>query len=352
MKIFHLADLHLGSEMNARLSKERARLRREEICIAFDRVVERAKREGVRAILLSGDVFDVSVPTARDKEFFYDVVRQAPDVLFFYLKGNHDDAEVTESLPNLKTFTSDAWTTYSLEDGVTVSGIELTASNADGYYDTLHLDGNKTNIVMLHGQVSESKGEEKIQVKSLAGKGIDYLALGHIHSYQDGRLDARGAYAYSGCLEPRGFDELGPKGFVRLEVGQGVSYAFEENSLRRAYLQELDVSGLTGLAEVLQKAEQELTVSEDDILRLVLVGEAAFDMDGAVNMLQNRWREKCFALSVKDETERALDLSKYDGQVSIEAEFIRIVMANEKLKERQKKEVISLGLKALSGGKL
>lgn len=352
MKIFHLADLHLGSEMNARLSKERARLRREEICIAFDRVVERAKREGVRAILLSGDVFDVSVPTARDKEFFYDVVRQAPDVLFFYLKGNHDDAEVTEALPNLKTFTSDAWTTYSLEDGVTVSGIELTASNADGYYDTLHLDGNKTNIVMLHGQVSESKGEEKIQVKSLAGKGIDYLALGHIHSYQDGRLDARGAYAYSGCLEPRGFDELGPKGFVRLEVGQGVSYAFEENSLRRAYLQELDVSGLTGLAEVLQKAEQELTVSEDDILRLVLVGEAAFDMDGAVNMLQNRWREKCFALSVKDETERALDLSKYDGQVSIEAEFIRIVMANEKLTERQKKEVISLGLKALSGGKL
>lgn len=352
MKIFHLADLHLGSEMNARLSKERARLRREEICIAFDRVVERAKREGVRAILLSGDVFDVSVPTARDKEFFYDVVRQAPDVLFFYLKGNHDDAEVTETLPNLKTFTSDAWTTYSLEDGVTVSGIELTASNADGYYDTLHLDGNKTNIVMLHGQVSESKGEEKIQVKSLAGKGIDYLALGHIHSYQDGRLDARGAYAYSGCLEPRGFDELGPKGFVRLEAGQGVSYAFEENSLRRAYLQELDVSGLTGLAEVLQKAEQELTVSEDDILRLVLVGEAAFDMDGAVNMLQNRWREKCFALSVKDETERALDLSKYDGQVSIEAEFIRVVMANEKLTERQKKEVISLGLKALSGGKL
>lgn len=352
MKIFHLADLHLGSEMNARLSKERARIRREEICIAFDRVVERAKRENVRAILLSGDVFDVSVPTARDKEFFYDVVRQAPDILFFYLKGNHDDAEVSENLPNLKTFTTDAWTTYDLDDGVTVSGIELSAGNSDSYYDGLRLDTNKTNIVMLHGQVAESKGEEKIHIKSLAGKGIDYLALGHIHSYQDGRLDARGAYAYAGCLEPRGFDELGAKGFVCLEAGQGVSYAFEESSVRRAYLKELHVSGLTGIAELLQKAENELTISEDDILRLVLVGEAAFDMDGAVNILQNRWREKCFALSVKDETEKALDLSKYTGQVSIEAEFVRVVMANERLTERQKKEVISLGLKALSGGKL
>ena len=82
------------------------------------------------------------------------------------------------------------------------------------------------------------------------------------------------------------------------------------------------------------------------------MGEAAFDMDGVVNMLQRHLRERCFALSVKDETEKALDLSKYEGQVSIEAEFIRVVMANDGLTERQKKEVISLGLKALSGGKL
>ena len=47
---------------------------------------------------------------------------------------------------------------------------------------------------------------------------IDYLALGHIHSYKCHKLDKRGVYCYSGCLEGRGFDECGDKGFVLLET--------------------------------------------------------------------------------------------------------------------------------------
>lgn len=352
MKIFHLADLHLGSEMNARLTREAARLRREEMCMAFDRVVERAKRDGVSAILLSGDVFDTALPAARDKEFFYDAIRQAPAITFFYLKGNHDNLERAEDLPNLKTFREDAWTTYTLAEGVTVSGIELTAENSNDYYNSLYLDESKKNIVMLHGQIADAKGVEKIHVKSLSGKNIDYLALGHVHSYQSGAIDARGVYAYAGCLEPRGFDELGPKGFISIDTDGGLSYSFMENSLRPVQLFTVDVSGLKGIADVLRKLEEEISVLEEDMLRIVLTGEADFDTDGMENMILSRWRGKCFAISVKDETERALDLSKYEGQVSIEAEFIRVVLANETLSDRQKKEVISLGLKALSGGKL
>ncbi len=55
----------------------------------------------------------------------------------------------------------------------------------------------------------------------LRGKYIDYLALGHIHSYKKERLDDRGVYCYSGCLEGRGFDECGEKGFVLLDITEG-----------------------------------------------------------------------------------------------------------------------------------
>ena len=114
---------------------------------------------------------------------------------------------------------------------------------------------------------------------------------------------------------------------------------------------ELDVSGMAGLAQVLQKAS-ELPQDKENLLRLVLVGEADFDTDGMANLLQSRLKDRYFALSVKDETEKALHLEKYEGQVCVEWEFIQLVQANDTLTERQKKEVIAMGLKALKGEKL
>lgn len=52
----------------------------------------------------------------------------------------------------------------------------------------------------------------------LRGRGIDYLALGHVHSFRQEKLDEQGIWCYSGCLEGRGFDECGTKGYVMLET--------------------------------------------------------------------------------------------------------------------------------------
>ena len=164
-------------------------------------------------------------------------------------------------------------------------------------------------------------------------------------------MDARGAYAYAGCLEPRGFDEIGDKGFVVVDTSAGVTHEFVKFSSRSVQFAELDVSGMAGIAQVLQRAS-ELPQDKENMLRLVLVGEADFDTDGMAALLRSRLKDKYFALSVKDETEKALHLEKYAGQVCVEWEFIQLVQANETLTERQKKSVISMGLKALKGEKL
>ena len=88
--------------------------------------------------------------------------------------------------------------------------MELTPENSGSIYHTLSLDADQCNIVVLHGQESEYSARDKaeiIHLTALKNKGIDYLALGHIHSYKQERLDARGVYCYPGCLEGRGFDE-------------------------------------------------------------------------------------------------------------------------------------------------
>ena len=79
---------------------------------------------------------------------------------------------------------------------------------------SLALDQAKCNIVMLHGQEVETKGKtdaEIIPIRAYRNRGIDYLALGHIHQPKIAQLDARGQYSYSGCPEGRGFDEIGPR---------------------------------------------------------------------------------------------------------------------------------------------
>ena len=202
IKLLHCADIHPGSPL-AGLPADMREERRRELRATFGRMADYASEGGFAGILICGDAFDSDRPLKKDKEYFYNIVKLHPSLDFFYLRGNHDVGQsYTESLPNLKTFGTE-WSYYTYGD-VVVAGIELCESNRLSMYSTLRLNPAKTNIVMLHGQLSRGHGDEDIDISKLRCRNIDYLALGHIHSFKSGRLDERGVYAYSGCFEGRG----------------------------------------------------------------------------------------------------------------------------------------------------
>ena len=58
MKIIHCADIHADSKMGTHFSKENAELRRNEIVDSFAKMVEFARENGVKAIIIAGDLFD------------------------------------------------------------------------------------------------------------------------------------------------------------------------------------------------------------------------------------------------------------------------------------------------------
>ena len=60
MKIMHCADIHLDSKMKSRLSQEQADTRREEMLMTFHESLEYAEEQGVRVVLIAGDLFDKS----------------------------------------------------------------------------------------------------------------------------------------------------------------------------------------------------------------------------------------------------------------------------------------------------
>ena len=348
MKFIHCADIHLGSKMESKLPKDKADERKSEVRTALNRMVSYAATHGIPLIVLAGDVFDSDCPLKRDKSFFYGVVKGNPKIDFLYLRGNHDNMEsYTESdCENLKLF-SEEWQCYRYGD-VDFFGIEMNDTNALSLYATLSPEKGRTNIVLLHGQTGDATGKDKINLSRLRGKNIDYLALGHIHSHAVGKLDERGKWAYSGCLEGRGFDECGTKGFIVVDT-QDMTCTFVENSVRTLEELEVDLSETEDLYTAIKAAEKSLKGHKNDLVRLVLKGEIDYDGEGLDTEIERQLSSECYFLSVKNKTVRRFDLEALKGDKSLRGEFIRTVLGSGDYSEEQKRQIISVGLNALSG---
>lgn len=87
MKILHTSDWHLGKRLygRSRLGEQKKIL---------DEITEIARREGVDAMLIAGDIFDTFVPPAEAEQLFYESVTAIAKVcLPVIISGNHDDEQ-------------------------------------------------------------------------------------------------------------------------------------------------------------------------------------------------------------------------------------------------------------------
>ena len=127
---------------------------------------------------------------------------------------------------------------------------------------------------MLHGQIASNSGVDLVNLSLLKQKNIQYLALGHIHSYACDRIDENGIYCYPGCLEGRGFDECGPKGFVTIDTDtRKLSCTFIPFASRMLHRVSVDVSGASTNHAVYQKMKEAAAdISKNDMVEFVLKG--------------------------------------------------------------------------------
>lgn len=345
MKIIHCADIHLGSRMN-RLPREKAEERAREIRASFGRLIAYAKNNGIKSVLLAGDVFDSDRPFKKDKEFFYSAVKANAEITFYYLRGNHDGKEsYTEQIDNLKTFGED-WTPYMLGGNVVLSGLEITEGNCVSLYSSLNLNKDDVNIVMLHGQEDATCGVCKVNVSKLKEKNIDYLALGHVHGFTLKKLDARGQWAYSGCLEGRGFDETGEKGFIVYDTDTKRA-EFVPFACRTVEEIDVDVTGIKDVYGAVEKIKSSVSPDKKNLLRLNLVGDINFVDESLAADVEKYVSGLCYFVSVKDKTRLKTDYSALKDSLSLTGEFVRLAL-EEDLDEADRQVILDMGVRALS----
>lgn len=352
MKILHCADLHLDSSLRSNLPTAKSRERKKEIVNAFCRLVDFAKKNKVTAVIIAGDLFDTNRMLLSTRDLVLGQIESCQDTDFLYLCGNHDAGKSLAAcdLPkNLKLF-NDRWTEYSYGN-VSVLGVELTGENCRHIYGSLQLDKAKFNIVTMHGELSTASGEDAVNRFQLADKGIDYLALGHYHSYDSGALDKKGIWCYPGCLEGRGFDECGDKGFVLLEIAEDNSfkYDFVKHSVRNIAEIEVDISGISDTALMLNAIETAVDgLTADTMLKVVLKGGVSADARKDLEFFEKHLNDRFWFAKVRDNTHIELNPDDYKNDISLKGEFIRAVLSAGLAKEECDK-VIECGLAALSG---
>ena len=299
MKLIHLSDLHIGKRVNEVSMIED----QEYILLQILRIIDDEKPD---AVLICGDVYDKSVPSAEAVTLFDDFLcrlakREIPVLI---ISGNHDSPE---RLAFGKVFLERAHIHVSpVYDGkaesVTISddhgevdfwllpfvkpahvkrfypdeGIESYTDALRVAVEQMGIDPAKRNVLLTHQFITNALPCKSEDIVSVGGSDnvdaavfddFDYVALGHLHSPQNigsSRIRYCGTplkYSFSEADHHKSVTvvKLGDKGDLSLEL--------------RPLLPRRDLRIIRGtFAEVTEKSFYEGTAA-DDYLQIILTDE-------------------------------------------------------------------------------
>ena len=406
VKLIHTADLHLDSAFRSRFTKEEAENRRQKQLMAWKELLSFAVEKKVQGILIAGDLFDSPVVSHGTMDFFLSTIAEHPEISFFYLRGNHDTENTfcyQENLPKNLFLFSEKGKKYRLNDRLLLAGMEygtkdisfgenegatqgagqaaeqgveqetvhgaeaLSKSESESEEESkfLKLKEEDCNILLLHGALYQGtpkgdsfQGEEGIFLKNLEKLPLSYIALGHIHKGGEGRLNNGALWAYPGCLQGRGFDEEGERGFLYLKVEEEKKEIHKEFiPIKQGEFRILEIELLEdeGTLACLKKIEVEMEkagIAKEDSLRIILKGKKGLEQERNLRYLQLQLQDSVFFLEIRDECELSWNREEAMKEKSLKGEFLRVLAAADNLSKEEQEEIIALGMGLLQGGEL
>lgn len=357
LTFIHAADFHLDSPFGALTAQQAAQRRREAREVGF-RLANYVNQHEIDLVLLAGDLFDSASAFRETGEQLAQALGQMRAKVFIS-PGNHDwygpgSPWLTVDWPeNVHIFSEDRLSAVELPEwDLTVHGAAFTGpEQAQGLLSgfTAPQDG-RTHIGLLHGEVDPAERRYgPIRKEEIAASGLAYLALGHIHRRTEPFACGGTLCAWPGCIEGRGFDELGEKGFYEGVIDRGaVTLTFVPFARRRYEVLEVDVTDKPPRAAV-EAALPADTVQH--LYRIALTGETGESGAGA-QALQEALADRFYALEVRDHTRMAEDLWKRAEEDSLRGLFLRELRAkwNAASTEEEKETITNaarFGLAAL-----
>lgn len=299
MKLIHASDIHLDMPLSS-LPPEKASVRREERRKSFSAIIDYTLQCDADALIIAGDLFDSPFPSESALRFCANEFNRLSGIPVFISLGNHDYGVQKSYFPgNVHIFPA-VFKTYDC-GGFTVSGASFSREECVIPLSPPENDG-KIHILAVHGDLNPSSRYNPMDKDFLASLGYDYVALGHVHTYNRYKQ-----LIYPGCHDGGGFDETGEKGFVSCDISKdSLNVSFIPSSSRIYESFDFDISSLTSSSQIVHALSQKLCGGIYDIS---LTGRRCASFTPNTAFIQKELSQHAFHLRITDKSKSSVNLS-------------------------------------------
>lgn len=367
VRLLHTADFHLGKQFPS--LRDKAGEYRNQLLKTFEKVVDLAITEKVSLLLIAGDLFDTNLvyglPIGKVLAAFAKL--EAANIRACIIPGTHDvynENSIYRSLhfpENVTVFTPEyRQKTYGDID-VTVYGmVSDSKSWGDSPLSGLSLsDKSRLHVGMAHCSIKRAGMIESdaiiLDKAEIGSSGLDYLALGHWHSFQD-FSQGNTVACYSGSPEPIDIDQKGAGNVVIVTLYDKNKVEFKpiQVGIKKCDSIALDVSPYESADSIVKMIEGRS--DPNLILKVTLTGLSSMDYDLNSEEVENTLGERFFTLRVVDESHPKLEKVKAQSypEKTVVGRFLRIMeekiaAASTEEDKAMYEEALKLGFALLQG---
>lgn len=348
LKICHLADVHLGYRRYNKVDPHGFNQRESDVGMAFKEAVDRIIAIGPDITIIAGDLFHTVRPSNAVIAFAFRELRrlvQETSAPLVIIAGNHETPRKSDTGCILRLFgeIENVHCVFQRAERLSFRDIGLSllclphAELTPIDTNLLRADDKMAhNVLAIHAQVGEKWisdfGGVELSLSSLKPHEWDYIALGHVHFYNEIAKNA----AYSGSLEHTSSNIWAEanknKGFLEVSLPDG-KRVFHALTTPRVIVDvpPFDVRGLDG-KEIMRVLEERIEgISggiEGKIVRLSIrnIGRETFrQLD---HKLIRNWRTRALNMTLEfypPEDSAYRGLSSSVARTGLRQEFVNFV---------------------------
>ncbi|MCK4384837.1 MAG: DNA repair exonuclease [candidate division Zixibacteria bacterium] len=366
IKILHTADIHLGREFPS-LRKKGKEYRRQ-LLTTFEQIMKLAIDQQVSLIVIAGDLFDANrihgVVVGKVLSEFQELEKR--EIRVCICPGTHD-AYTDESIYRFVGFPSNVTVFTPDHDHEIFDDLDLTVYGKafDGKLvgksplrELSLVKESKFHVGIAHCSIKVERLIEKdlmiLDKKEIETSGLDYLALGHWHSFQDHSQGNTIAY-YCGSPEPIYMDQKGAGSVAMIDIYEKGN--IEVNPIRVGSKEfdemTIDVGRINSINDIAKIIEPK--ANPNLILKVTLEGLCSMDCDLNPQEIEDKLSDRFFSLRVLDKSHPKLEKVQVEDfpEDTVIGRFVRIL--EEKIAEVNEKDkllhedALKLGFALLRG---
>ena len=356
IKILQAGDLHFDTPFKD-LDKNISIISKEELLEVFSKIIDISMENSVDILLLTGDIFDNLTINKKTLIFIKNQIERISNTRVFISPGNHDPYNEKSfykmiNWPDNVHIFKGSIEKVVLEDlNTVVWGAAFNEYHVrKSLLKNINTDNNYINIMTIHGDISNTDdGNEynPMTRRDIENSKLDYIAIGHRHNFSGILRENNTFYAYAGCPQGRGFDEVGDKGIILGEVTKGaVDLNFIRTSKRNYYVEEIDISDSVSYDEVRLRILSAINEEErkNNLYKLILKGQIESYINLNESVILEKIKKDFYFVKVIDKTEVKLDFDKISEDYSIKGVYAKKLL--EKMEEEDcDKEILQMALK-------